>query len=148
MTDEKQAADERQAAIDAAAALANSVSAFGEDIRALKQTGKTNRQLIKALAVSIAFDIMLSVGFGWVAFRADDASHKAADATSATAQAAQRARTTCESANVARKANLDLWLYVLALPPTSPQSEAQRQRAADFRVYVTKVFAPRDCSAS
>jgi len=53
---------------------------------------------------------------------------------------------TCLSSNEARKLQVQLWEYVLSFPPTRPRTEAQEQQIKDFRAFMRKTFAQRDCS--
>lgn len=53
---------------------------------------------------------------------------------------------TCQSGNESRKLQVQLWDYVLGFPPSRPRTEAQDKQIADFKAYVHKTFAPRDCS--
>lgn len=106
-------------------------------VQALVNTGKTNRRIIRWLAVSVALDIGLSVAMIFIAI---GAQHTAETATSAQTQT----RLQCEAGNEARSAQLQLWTYVLTL---SSQHETKRQKkqAVQFRHYIQRVFAQRDC---
>lgn len=53
---------------------------------------------------------------------------------------------TCQSSNEARSLQVQLWDYVLSFPPSRPRTEAQEKKIADFKAFVRKTFAPRDCS--
>lgn len=53
---------------------------------------------------------------------------------------------TCEASNESRKLNVQLWDYVLSFPPSRPRTEAQEQQIIDFKAFIRKTFAQRDCS--
>jgi hypothetical protein len=56
----------------------------------------------------------------------------------------------CQSNNDFRMRQVSLWKFVLSFPPPSgetPQDKAARLRENDnFQSYVSRVFAPRNCS--
>ena len=103
----------------------------------LKDARKRSRQ-VKLLAISLALDILLTFGFGFVSFRTAEIASQA-DSNSA---ALQR---TCESTNEARANNKKLWDYLFAQPPAPDQTPEQAAAIAQFKVFVDKTFAPRDC---
>ena len=53
---------------------------------------------------------------------------------------------TCQSSNEARKLQVQLWEYVLSFPPSRPRTEVQEQQIKDFKAFMRKTFAQRDCS--
>lgn len=120
--------------------LQDDMQGLSNEIRDLKKQNIRSRNYIRMLAMSLVFDICLSVGLGLVAWRTNHSAEQARQATIAA----------CESGNNVRKAELQLWDYVLSFPPTqteTPQQKAQREvQTAKFRDYVHKTFATRDCS--
>lgn len=106
-------------------------------VKALVSTGKTNRKIIRWLAFSVALDIGLSISLIFLAL--------GAQRTAATADSAQtQARLQCKAGNEARAAQLQLWDYILSMSPG--KTRKQKQQAVQFRKYVARVFAQRDCS--
>lgn len=108
------------------------------DIDALVRASKRNRRLITYLAISVGLDVLLSLGLGALAWRANQLALQA-DSIEA------RAYATCVAGNEARAGQVELWGYILTLPPTSPRTPAQQQQADDFKAYVERLFAPRRC---
>ncbi len=115
----------------------------------LQQQFAKTKKFVKWLAGSVVFDILLSVILGVVSFIAINASNKATDATSAANDSIRTQKISCESANVSRKLNRDLWGYVLTVSAqsrTEPQTPEQAVRIEQFKNYVNTVFADRDCN--
>ncbi len=107
--------------------------------------GRRNRRLIRLLAVSLVLDVVLSLGLGWVAFNAKEASDSARRATTAAALVATDAHATCLTSNEARAVQHDLWKYVLNVPPSRPLTATESGQRAQFRTYIDATLAPRDC---
>lgn len=102
----------------------------------LTAASRRNRRLIQFLAVSLAFDVLLSFVVAGLAWRAEAVAEQANSI-----QARQKA--TCLSGNETRAGQLQLWAYVLDItPPSTPE---EKLRADQFRAYVGKLFAPRKC---
>lgn len=106
------------------------------------------RRKIRLLAASVAFDVVLSLGLGYVAHRALTASDRANRAT-ATAVAAVAAnseliRANCVSANETRALNLAMWHGVIGLLPPAT-SDAGQQRLDAILGLADRTFAPKDC---
>lgn len=116
--------DERIAGSDAVAALA--------------KASHRNLNLIRLLGAAIILDILLSLAVGYVAYRADQVSRQATSLQ-------QQAHTSCLAGNDARRGQLQLWGYILDLPPSSPPSPEQERQAQQFRQYIQRIFAPRHC---
>lgn len=108
------------------------------DIDALVRASKRNRRLITYLAISVGLDVLLSLGLGALAWRANQLALQANSIEA-------RAYATCVAANDARAGQVTLWDYVIDLPPTTPRTPAQQKEADDFKVYVHHLFAPRKC---
>lgn len=112
--------------------------AGSSSIHALEQASRRSRRMIHLLAFSLAFDILLSIGLGVLALRANQLAIEANSIE-------ERARSTCLSSNEARAGQMQLWHHVLDLPPTAPRTAAQQQQADQFGRYVDNLFAPRKC---
>lgn len=108
------------------------------DIDALVKASRRNWLLIRILGVSVALDVLLSGGVGYLAYQA---SRTAQQANSLQVQI----HTTCEAGNEARAGQITLWHYLLDLPPTTPRTPEQQEQARQFRAYVDRLFAPRRC---
>lgn len=137
--------EERETTLAAAARLEESMAGLGSELKATREYGHRNRHLIWVLAVSLVFDIIMSVLFAFVAVQASNASDRATKATSAAAQNRQNARVSCIAGNEARAAQVNLWTYVLDLSERPNQTPDQTKRIDDFRKYIHIVFAQRDC---
>lgn len=101
--------------------------------------GHRNRKMIWGLVVSIVLDVALTVTLTLVAVQAQNAGETAD-------QARANQISVCRSTNVSRQQNLQLWEYVLSIPPAKPPTEEQKKQREAFRAYIHKVFAPRDCN--
>lgn len=112
--------------------------AGSSDISTLVKASRRNRLLIRILGVSVALDLILSAGVGYLAWQAQ---HLATQANSLE----ERAKATCVAGNEARAGQIELWHYVLDLPPTTPRTAEQQAQADSFRSYINRLFAPRQC---
>lgn len=135
----------RAAAIAAADRLTNSVSDLGTEMKELRNYGRRNRLLIRALVASMVFDAVLSIGLGWIGVTAHNASNKAVAATAASKVNANNQRQSCLNGNDSRAVQLELWTYIFTLPAGQGQTPEQVERIAEFRKYINTVFAQRDC---
>lgn len=123
--------------IDRADALDRKIAA-SDDMAALLRYGHASRNLIHWLAVSIALDIMLSLALGWVAIGAQQTANQASSLAARSYQA-------CLAGNDFRATELQLWNYILDLPPTAPRTPDQQAQQVQFRTYIDRQFAPRKC---
>jgi hypothetical protein len=123
--------------IERSAALDERIAGSSE-IDDLVRYGHRNRVLIRILGAILMFDVLLSMGLGLVAFRADQAARQANSTQ-------QQQRAACIAGNEARTGNRQLWHHVLDLPPSAPRTPAQQQQADEFSMYVDQLFAPRSC---
>jgi hypothetical protein len=116
-------------------------------IASLSRSGQRNRKLIVGLAVSMAFDIVLSIVLGFTAVSASNSSDKATVA-SANAQAAadanqKSATELCHTTNDSRAAAKAIWDHVISVVPAS---DAGTQKVLDdVAALVAKTYAPRKC---
>lgn len=114
---------------------------LGDEIRDLKKANAQSRRLIRMLAVSLVFDVCLSIGLGLVAWRSNHSADQARKATIAA----------CESGNAVRKAEVQLWDYVLTFPPSRPETPQEKttreQQTKKFQDYVHMTFAQRNCDS-
>lgn len=112
--------------------------ASSSDIDALVKASHRNWLLIRILIAAVGIELLLGVGVVYLAVQAFQTSAKANSLE-------QQARTTCLAANEARAGQLQLWHYVLDMTAAVQRTPAQEQQAAQFRVYVDRLFAPRHC---
>jgi hypothetical protein len=106
----------------------------------LKTYGRRNRRLIWLTVVSLVADLTLTV---FLAVFAVQVHHAAASN-----------RNLCLSNNAARAQNLQLWSHLIGISQAAParpgETAAQRAAAqkelAGLKLYVSHVFAARDCS--
>jgi regulator of extracellular matrix RemA (YlzA/DUF370 family) len=115
------------------------VKALKEESRELKGEARFLRTYGRHNRAFVIVDVLLTIlltAFGYLSVHAvQSASH---------ANSAQLAL--CQAGNVSRAQQIQLWDYVLTLSSKgSPQTPQQKQRAAEFRVYLHHVFASRDC---
>jgi hypothetical protein len=108
------------------------------DIDALVKSSRRNRTVIKWLAASLIFDLLLTLGLGVLAV---ETYRQEVQANSIAA----RAHDSCVAANEGRAAQVQLWDYILALPPAAPPTPAQERQREQFRVYIGQTFAQRPC---
>lgn len=132
---------EPAAVLAAANRLDESMVGLTGEIHYLRKYGRRNRHLIWGLAISLVFDLALSVLLFFVFVVAGNAN-----------EAAERNRqsqiASCESGNQSRQVSSNLWLYILDTASKNPenQTEAKRRQIEDFRAYMLNAYAPRDCS--
>lgn len=129
-------------ALVAVEALRDETRALRESINSYAAESNRTKRVLRLLAVSIAFDITLSVGLGGLAIKADHAARVAARANNAV-------RAGCLAGNDFRKAESELWGFILSLPPqpglTDAQKATQQANTDKFKAYVASAFAPRQC---
>lgn len=121
--------------------LANRAEALTDEAARLHQYGKRNRHLIRGVIISLAFDLLLTCGGLWVAYRANQA-HDAAT------QVHQVQVSTCVATNQTRAQNAQLWydIVLIAEQNATQRTAKQRQQIDQFKAQINTVFAPRDCS--
>lgn len=116
-------------------------------IAQLNKSGQRSRHLIIALAVSLLFDIVLSVILGFTAVSASNSSDKATiasrGAAAAAAANAASAHALCLATNDSRASGKAIWDHVLGL--VVPQSAASRAVIDEVKHLVAKTYAPRVC---
>lgn len=113
-------------------------------IAAIVKADKQRGRQVKILAVSLVLDIILTFGLAAVSFQAHDLAIRADHSQQAQVES-------CKTGNEFRATEASLWAHVLELQPIvtnlTPEQQAQRDKTvADFRTYLTTVFAPRDCN--
>ncbi len=109
-------------------------------VEALAQADKRQRRQVLILAFTVAFDVLLTIGFGFITLR----THELANLAETNKTALIR---NCETANDSRKNQRELWAYVIKLTPIQPRTDEQTARANDLQAFVNKTFAERNCSA-
>ena len=95
-------------------------------------TRRSKRQ-IRVLAVSLVFDVLLSVGLAFALSRSKEAVDQNREAV----------RVACVEANRSRAGSVALWEGIAAAaPPSTPE---QQQRTDAVLALVHQTYAPRDC---
>jgi outer membrane murein-binding lipoprotein Lpp len=140
MSGERAPVDELLGAVRALTASNDAVSDQLEKLKAEsvshRRYGLRNRHLIWLLAVVVV--VLLLAGIIINAVQASKANDLAR-------QVHETQVSNCQQSNVTRVQQIQIWDYVLAVPPATPPTAAQRKIRADFKAYVHRVFAPRDC---
>lgn len=133
--------DPQNPAIAAATRLQESVVDLKQEIVGLQQYGQRNRHLIVGLAISLALDVLLTIGVIIAAITANNAG-AVADANR------QNQFDTCNASNQTRQASRNLWNYVLDTVEKNPQNQTpdRQKQIAEFRAYMQDAYADRDCS--
>jgi hypothetical protein len=108
------------------------------EVRALRVYGKDNRRFIKILGVSLAFDVLLSIGLAYSVHRANDAQTKADRAQT---KASTDTILSCQFGNASRKDQTQLWSLVLPLLARTDADQTSR-----IKDYIGTAFVQRDCA--
>lgn len=131
-----------------AAKLSVQVEGLSQSVTALAHKQRWDRRLLvwvmSALAVSLVALVLVAV----VAVRANTAAQNADAARTLAESNKQAAALTCEANNQSRAAQVELWTYVLSIVAEANPAPTREEalRLAQFRTYVQKTFAPRDCT--
>lgn len=131
--DVHEARDPLQIAVDLTAAVDGLSAAIAAERR------RTRRRITGIIATLIVDGILT----GWIAV----ATHDAHRAASTAAADASELRISCEATNAGREATVQLWDYILSVPPATPQTPAEAAQVAQFRAYLGTEFAQRVCPA-
>jgi hypothetical protein len=131
--------------VDAVRGMTVELAGLRADTQELRAYGTRNRRLIRVMAASLVFDVLLSLGLAFAVHRAQEASDRASRAASATV-------VTCRSSNEARAVQTDLWDYILtqfnqSIAETPAESAERSVNVGKFKVYIATAFAQRDCDA-
>ena len=111
--------------------LTGALTQMAAEVKRLRKFGRTNRRFI-------VFDVLLTI-----ALAATGAVSVHATQTASSASASNLAL--CQSSNVARAQQVELWDFVLSLSSGKPQTARQEKNVAEFRQHLEAIFAPRDC---
>lgn len=106
----------------------------------------TDHPLLVAMVILL---VVVIPGFWRTQQAIDAANHASEAALRVSVENRSNAVTACQNANDQREANRTLWVFVLTVSAanrTEPQTEQQKLISEKFRVWVTQLFAPRDCS--
>lgn len=121
------------------------VEAAEKPFFALFQKTEKNAHRITILSIIFVFDLLMFLGFGFVALRADHAVDEALKVKKA------QLLSQCESGNDFRKLDLQRWTYVLEISSKPDPSETPAQRAKSvreaqlFRKYIEEADKQRNC---
>lgn len=111
-----------------------------QSIQVLVKDAARSKRRMRILTISVIFDILLTIGLATVSFKTSELAHLAQSNK-------QAVLANCQTANESRKNNRDLWEFAFSLPPNQPPTPEQTQRIAEFKKFVAKTFAERDCQA-
>lgn len=127
---------EQDAALAAAAELAESFQAMAAQMKRLTRDQKRNRRVIASLAVSFTLDLLVTAGLGYNTIRQNDVQNgiRASDIRQ------------CQLANVARGQDIAIWNRLLAIPASA--AAAQKAEVAELKHLVGVKDKPRDCAAA
>jgi hypothetical protein len=131
-----------------AARLSVQVEGLSGSVTALARKQRRDRALLVWVISGLCLSLVALVLVGLVAVQANNAA-KNADAAHTLAESNRNAaRLSCEAGNQTRATQVELWTYVLTVSAQAnpAPTRAQAERLAQFRTYIQKVFAPRDCS--
>lgn len=131
-----------------AAELTIQVEALSQSVGALARKQKQDHYILRALTAGLVLYVVALALIGVVALQAGDAA-KDADAAQTLAQSNKvAAQLTCEAGNQSRATQVELWTYVLTVvvQANPPPTREQALQLAQFRSYIRRVFAPRDCT--
>lgn len=132
-----------------AAQLSVQVEGLSGSVTALARKQRRDRALLVWVFAGLCVSLVALVLVGFVAVRANNAA-KDADAAHTLAESNKAAaQLTCEAGNQSRATQVQLWSYVLTMfagNNNTTLTPEQRQRLAEFHLYVQQVFKPRDCT--
>lgn len=125
--------------IAVAQAMTASMNGLSNRIGELTAYGRRNRRLISWTIAGVLLDVVLTVGLVLSYSKANHADDRAT-------RNHDQLVSTCAASNESRADVRELWGKLFKLSPSAPQTEEQKKRLADFRAYIDKTYAPRDCS--
>jgi hypothetical protein len=109
--------------------------AFSKLIAPLRKADQAHARIIKVLiiVVTILMLVVLTCAYGLVRINQN---------------AKQLAKITalCEARNDSNTVQRDLWNFILAIPPTTPQTEQQKENRRLFILKLDEAFKHVDCS--
>lgn len=105
----------------------------------VKDAHRRKRQL-HLLTIFIALNILMSIVLSYVTWKTNQLASLAQSNRAALVA-------NCETSNDSRKDNRALWDFVFALPALEPPTVEEQARAAQFKAFIAKTFAQRDCQA-
>jgi len=126
-----------RALTDSNKAISDQLELLRAESEGHRRYGHRNRAMIWTLAACVV--ALLTAGIVIVAVQASRASDLAR-------QVHATQISNCQQGNVTRAQQIQIWDYVLAVPPSTPPNAQQKKIRADFKTFVHRVFAPRDCS--
>lgn len=122
-----------KAILEANEKLAYSVDKLGEKVQSLGHRTKSIVVIVIVLAALVVGVIVNAVHLS----RADSKTHRLQEYLTVS----------CAAGNDFRKAERDLWGFILVLTARDKQqTAAQKKQAAQFQTYVSQKFADRDCT--
>jgi hypothetical protein len=132
-------------ALDTARGLTEALSGVRAELARLNDRVRRSRHIIFALAVSLCIDVALTVILGLVAVQAHNASNSATKATATAQHAYASNKALCVDTNVSRHQTILVWEHLLE-SAGPPKNAAGRAFETSFISYLSKVYAPRNCT--
>lgn len=115
------------------------VNPIDEQIAALARSDASRKRQVRWLAVSLALDVLLTIGFGYATLRANNAASKAETTQHSIVR-------NCETTNESRAKNREIWDYIVQISERPNLTPEQQKTRDDFIMKLNDTFAPRDCS--
>ena len=148
MTDES-----RERALEKAGRLSAALDAVTTELGELKRALLRSKRFTRMLAWSLVADVVLTVALAIVTgitltaySNAAAANRQAEGAYRQAVHAFASNQALCEASNVARHQQIGVW-YELLGDLGKPRTGQARRVEDGFKVYLRRIFAPRDCPA-
>lgn len=109
--------------------------AFETLIAPLRRADVAHARIIKILIGVITAMSLIVLGLTYSLVRIDANSKGLAKVTAL-----------CEKTNESNAIQLDLWNFILSVPPSTPPTAAQAQIRREFEQRINKAFAQKDCN--
>lgn len=111
-----------------------------ESIKVLVKDARRRTVQLRLLSATVVLTLLLTLMLSVVSYKLYRVTQLAQSS-----QAAVVAN--CETANDSRRNQKQLWDFVFALPQLEPPTAEEQARAAQFKDFIAKTFALRDCQA-
>jgi type VI protein secretion system component VasF len=109
--------------------------AFQKLIAPLRQADKAHSRIIKVLIIVVTILMLTVLVCAYSLVRINQNSHQLAKVTAL-----------CEARNDSNKVQRDLWDFILAIPPTTPQTDTQKKNRELFIAKLDDAYKHVDCS--
>lgn len=109
-----------------------------KSIEVLVKDAKRRSRQLHLLTATVILTLLLTIGLSVV-------SYKLYHITKLSQSTQTAVVLNCETANDSRRNQKELWDFVFALPALEPPTVEEQARAAQFKAFIGKTFALRDC---